>query len=62
MKQILTVTNRFDNAYKFDKEVNDAINKGYELKKRKVIIPYSQPTTGDTFIHIMLYAELEADI
>lgn len=60
MKQILTVRNRLDNPEEFDKEVNNAIKEGWELKKRDVLQPFAQAT--DTYLHTMLYAELEREV
>lgn len=59
MKQIKTICTRMNNAAEFDLKVNTAIKEGWTLIKRETILPLSQPHDGQTFIHLMLYAELE---
>lgn len=59
MKQIKTICVRLNNANEFDHKVNTAIKEGWTLIKRETIRPLSQPHDGETFIHLMLYAELE---
>ena len=59
MKQIKTIRNRLDNADKFDREVNEALRAGLELKYRTVIVPMAQCDTLHTY-H-MLYAEMERE-
>lgn len=61
MKQIKTICTRMNNADEFDRKVNTAIKDGWTLIKRETILPLSQPHDSETFIHIMLYAELEKD-
>lgn len=56
MLQIKTITIRLDNAGDFDKRVNAALEEGWRLTRREVLQPKAQ---GATFVHIMLYAELE---
>ena len=60
MLQIKTIRNRLDNPTLFDDEVNAALRDGWTLKKRTVLRPISQH--GSTYIHIMLYAELEKEV
>lgn len=60
MKQIKTIKNRLDNNEDFDKEVNAAIEEGWTLTKREVIIPQAQSQA--TTFHTMLYAELEMEV
>ena len=62
MKQIKTIVDRLNNANDFDIVVNAAIQGGWVLTVRKVLLPQSQPNNGSTFTHIMLYAELEKEI
>lgn len=56
MLQIKTIRNRLDNAKQFDEEVNAAIQAGWRLTKREVIVPAAQ---SNQYTYIMLYAELE---
>lgn len=60
MLQIKTIRNRLDNPTLFDDEVNTALRDGWALKKRTVLRPISQHDT--TYIHMMLYAELEKEV
>lgn len=62
MKQIKTLVYRLDNASQFDKAVNTAIEEGWTLIKRETLLPLSQPNDKETFIHMMLYAELEKNV
>lgn len=55
--QIKTIKDRLDNNENFDGEVNKALAEGWILGKRMVLTP-TQPITGSTYFHIMLYAEL----
>jgi hypothetical protein len=57
MQQIKTITKRLDNASEFDREVNAALAEGWTLAERKVLLMQAQP--NDTYMHNMLYAELE---
>lgn len=50
MKQIKTITAKVKNAKKFDKEVNDAVAKGWDLHSRQLM---PDPP--------LLYAELSID-
>lgn len=59
MLQIKTIRNRLDNPTRFDDEVNAALRDGWTLKKRTVLRPIGQHNT--TYIHMMLYAELEKE-
>lgn len=59
MKQIKTITYRLNNSKDFDKEVNEAIKEGWTLIERKVLLMSAQPNDGRTYMHNMLYAELE---
>ena len=59
MKQIKTIKNRLDSAAAFDTEVNAALLEGWQLTKREVLQPLSQPEHQYTYI--MLYAELERE-
>ena len=56
--KIKTIVDRLDNEENFDEKVNDALNDGWRLTKREVLIPASQPNVSGRFIHIMLYAEM----
>lgn len=60
MLQIKTIRNRLDNPTLFDNEVNAALRDGWTLKKRTVLRPIGQQES--TYIHIMLYAELEKEV
>lgn len=60
MLQIKTIRNRLDNPTLFDDEVNAALRDGWTLKKRTVLRPIGQQES--TYIHMMLYAELEKEI
>lgn len=60
MLQIKTIRNRLDNNTYFDDEVNAALRDGWTLKKRTVLRPISQQEA--TFVHMMLYAELEKEV
>lgn len=60
MKQILTVANKLDNAKDFDAKVNEALKNGWELKTRKVLIPFAQ--TENFCTYHMIYAELEKEV
>lgn len=60
MLQIKTIRNRLDNNTHFDNEVNVALRDGWILKKRTVVRPIGQPTS--TYVHTMLYAELEKEV
>ena len=60
MLQIKTIRYRLDNHTFFDDEVNAALRNGWTLKKRIVLRPISQHDT--TYIHMMLYAELEKEV
>ncbi len=60
MKQIKTIKNRLDNAELFDDAVNAALAEGWQLTKRKALMPKSQ--NEKMLTHIMLYAELEREI
>lgn len=60
MLQIKTIRNRLDNNTYSDDEVNAALRDGWTLKKRTVLRPISQQE--NTFIHMMLYAELEKEV
>lgn len=60
MLQIKTVRNRLDNPTLFDDEVNAALRDGWTLKKRTVLRPIGQQES--TYIHMMLYAELEKEV
>lgn len=55
--QIKTIKNRLDNTENFDSEVNKALAEGWILGKRMVLTP-TQPITGSTYFHTMLYVEL----
>lgn len=57
MKQIKTIKNRLDNSENFDKEVNKALQEGWELTRREVLQPKAQSEATRAFT--MLYAELE---
>lgn len=57
MLKILTIVKKLNEAHAFDEEVNTAIADGYRLRKRKVIVPQTQPVNGSA--EVMLYAELE---
>lgn len=59
MKQIKTITERLGDAESFDKMVNEALQDGWRLTKRKVLMPRAQG--GERFTFIMLYAELEKE-
>ncbi len=60
MLQIKTIRNRLDNPTLFDDEVNAALRDGWTLKKRTVLRPIGQQES--TYIHMMLYAELEKEV
>lgn len=60
MLQIKTIRNRLDNPTLFDDEVNAALRDGLTLKKRTVLRPIGQQES--TYIHMMLYAELEKEV
>lgn len=60
MKQIKTITWRLHNTDDFDKEVNAAIEEGWTLTKRRIIIPNEQPQGN--ILYTMLYAELEREV
>lgn len=60
MLQIKTIRNRPDNPTLFDDEVNAALRDGWTLKKRTVLRPIGQQES--TYIHMMLYAELEKEV
>ena len=60
MLQIKTIRNRLNNSTSFDDEVNAALLDGWTLKKRAVLRPISQHES--TYIHMMLYAELEKEV
>lgn len=60
MLQIKTIRDRLDYASFFDDEVNAALRDGWTLKKRTVVRPISQHNTS--YVHIMLYAELEKEV
>ena len=60
MLQIKTIRNRLDNPTLFDDEVNAALRNGWTLKKRTVLRPIGQQES--TYIHMMLYAELEKEV
>ena len=53
MKQIKTIFYKIDFYEKFDREVNEALADGWELKRREVIVPH----VADRYT--LLYAELE---
>ena len=55
MKQIKTISKFLDDAKTFDQEVNQAINDGWTLKRRDVIVPHGDQRASS------LYAELECD-
>ena len=55
--KIKTIVNRLDNASDFDKRVNQALEKGWNLTKREVIKPSVQ--SAEKYTYTMLYAELE---
>ena len=57
MLQIKTIIYRLDNAKQFDDAVNAAIQSGWQLTKREVVIPKAQ--SDNLYTNIMLYAELE---
>lgn len=50
--QIKTIKCRLDYSEDFDKEVNTALNHGWTLAKRELVVP----NTSDK--HIMVYAEM----
>lgn len=60
MLQIKTIRNRLDNPTLFGDEVNAALRDGWTLKKRTVLRPIGQQES--TYIHMMLYAELEKEV
>ena len=60
MLQIKTIWYRLGDSTFFDNEVNAALRDGWTLKKRTVLQPISQHDT--TYIHSMLYAELEKEV
>lgn len=60
MLQIKTIRNRLNNPIPFDNEVNAALRDGWTLKKRTVLRPIGQHES--TYIHLMLYAELEKEV
>lgn len=60
MLQIKTIRNRLDNPTLFDDEVNAALRDGWTLKKRTVLRPIGQQES--TYIHMMLYAEMEKEV
>lgn len=60
MKQIKTIRTRIDDAGLFDDAVNEAIEDGWALKKRKTLIPKAQ--NENEYTHILLYAELEINV
>lgn len=60
MLQIKTIRNRLDNPTLFDDEVNAAPRDGWTLKKRTALRPIGQQES--TYIHMMLYAELEKEV
>lgn len=60
MLQIKTIRNRLNNPTLFDDEVNAALRDGWTLKKRTVLRPIGQQES--TYIHMMLYAELEKEV
>lgn len=60
MLQIETILNRLDYSAFFDKEVNAALRDGWTLKKRTVLWPIGQDNSS--YVHIMLYAELEKEV
>ena len=60
MKQIKTITERLGDAEHFDAMVNEALQEGWRLTKRKVLMPRAQG--GERFTFIMLYAELEKEV
>ena len=60
MLRIKTIRNRLDNPTLFDDEVNAALRDGWTLKKRTVLRPIGQQES--TYIHMMLYAELEKEV
>lgn len=60
MLQIKTIRNRLGNPTLFDDEVNAALRDGWTLKKRTVLRPIGQQES--TYIHMMLYAELEKEV
>ena len=55
--KIKTIRKQLDYAEKFDDAVNAALEEGWRLLRREVLMPAAQPTDG-TRLHIMLYAEL----
>lgn len=54
MTQIKTIWNRLNNEKRFDEEVNQALNEGWELVDRRILPPQSQ-----SHDNCVLYAELE---
>lgn len=59
--KIKTIKNRLDNAAQFDEDVNAALADGWVLARREVLLP-QQPHCGGTYLHIMLYAELQKEV
>lgn len=53
MKQIKTISGSLGECAQFDKAVNAALEEGWELKRRDVIIPHGSDRNSS------LYAELE---
>ncbi len=53
MKQIKTISGSLSECDRFDKAVNAALEEGWELKRRDVIVPHGSDRVSS------LYAELE---
>lgn len=62
MKQIKTVIRPISSATQFDMTINNLLNKGWELKNRKIIDAPGDISEAFSFpvIHV-LYAELEME-
>ena len=62
MLQIKTIWDWLDNATYFDNEVNAALRDGWTLKKRTVQQHLGQKKKNNTYVRMMLYAELEMEV
>lgn len=58
MKQIKTIAKRVDDAENFDEKVNEALKKGYKLKKRYI---FEGPENSTTVFHPLFVAEMEKE-
>lgn len=60
MKQILTVWERISDSEIFDRKVNAAVARGWELKKRMLVNTYAHQ--DGVVVRRLLYAELEKEV